>query len=178
MSDFPGHAPPLNVIVSTYDRRYGVWPLGATGTQQWTQAWHAVYVPVFVPEPTIVTKMAVQSGNPASGSFDIGVYDEAGKRLVHTGLKSVSLNTLHVEDITDTLLTPGAYYLAMMHGGGNADYQHTGPSSAPGPAMRLLYGTKVQSLGANATLPSTATFAAMTTSRVPVITCTTRIPVL
>jgi hypothetical protein len=175
MSDFPGQAPPSNVVVSTYDRRYGVWPM-STSDLAWPTANLAIYCPVLVPEPTIVTKMAVQIGSATSGNLDLGVYDEAGVRLVSTGSTAVgSASTLQVEDVTDTLLTPGTYYLAIACDNTTARFLTGGfaAQSATGYAKGLRQETSAMPLPSTATLTSTTA-----PQRAVVITCTTRIPVL
>lgn len=85
----------------------------ATGTAAWPTASMAIYVPVKVRRPVIVTKLAISNGATVSGNVDVGVYNAAGTRLVaYGGGAQAGTSTEQVFDVTDTLLTPGTYYLA------------------------------------------------------------------
>lgn len=94
--------------------------------------------------------VAVQSGN-----LDVGIYDIVGpNRLVSKGSTAVAAAGVQVVDITNTTLTPGAYFLAMC-------VDNTTASFNTYVLTALLYqaaGVQQQAVGA-VTLPDPATFA-------------------
>lgn len=177
MSDFPGFGGFSSTIISSRDRKYGPWPTGtATNNAVWTTANIARYYPVLVPEPTIVTKIAVRIGT-SSGNLDLGIYDEQGVRLVSSGSTAMAAtSTMQVIDITDTLLTPGVYYLAIAVDNTTASFNNINNSTGPLAGACSMMGIRQEASAFP--LPATATFAATTSDYLMTITCTTRIPVL
>jgi hypothetical protein len=177
MSDFPGHAGFSHTIVSTVDRKYGIWPLPSAlnvspGT--YPSSDRAFYFPVLVPEPTIVTKLSCSIGSASSGNIDLGVYDEAGTRVVSTGSTAMgSASALQVIDVTDTLLTPGAYYLAVA-----VDNTTARLSNFSGPLFASCALMGIREQNSAFPLPATATFSDVSQRFVYLLTATTRIPVI
>lgn len=153
-----------NLVISTVS----LWSLGpgiktgvATGVA-WPGANVALYVPFRVAYPVTVYKMCIGTGVTAGGNFDLGIYDEAGTKLVSTGATARSAQVDHVVDVTDTTLRPGLYYLAQACDGTNNF------------AMYNLAARYCQMLGMRKqstayTLPATATFATVDTTGVPLI---------
>ena len=45
----------------------------------------AVFVPFWVPEPVVITKMGWGNGTAVAGNIDVGISDESGNRLVSAG---------------------------------------------------------------------------------------------
>ncbi len=85
-----------------------------TTSISWPSADLSVYAPFQVGRPVVITKMAVVNGATASGNIDLGIYTADGTRLVSSGaIAQAGTSTLQVVDITDTLLGPGVYYLAL-----------------------------------------------------------------
>jgi hypothetical protein len=80
----------------------GTWPANNLG----------IYCPVWVSRQVTVYQMsyivATQSGN-----YDIGIYDNFGNRLVSSGSQTVPAAGIALRDITDTVIGPGAYFLAL-----------------------------------------------------------------
>ena len=151
--------------------------LGASRAQTASVAWPsanlAIFVPVLLGERCIAYKMVVGAGSTAAGNFDVGIYDSGGNRLVSSGATAKGASVEHVADITDTVLGPGLYYLAMAADGTN-NYSMVNPSgTSPIPLQKArLYGTL--EAASSYTLPSTATMVARTTAPVPLIAVLTR----
>ena len=124
------------------------------------------YYPFTVYEPVIAVKMTLFNGATAAGSIDIGIYDSSGHKLVSSGnTLQVGTNALQEFDITDTILYPGGYYMAVKTTDGTSTaFQASGADEAILPSVPLL----VEVTGAGGTLPATATFG-LSTSTTPVM---------
>lgn len=80
----------------------------------WPSANLAVYMPVCVQIPCIITKFFSHNGTVASGNIDIGLYTNDGCRLISTGSTAQSgTSVVQSVDVTDTLIGAGIYYIAM-----------------------------------------------------------------
>jgi hypothetical protein len=85
-----------------------------TTSTAWGTANLALYLPVILGTPATVYKMGVTNGTVINGNFDLGIYDERGVKLVSTGSTAQSgASALQTVDVTDTILLPGTYYLAL-----------------------------------------------------------------
>lgn len=163
MPDFPvSRWPPLNVITPWHPESlfnltsyYG--PTGFLAAVSGAFADELVsYYPFRLYEPAIAVKMSYLVGATASGNVDLGIYSSQGNLLVSSGLTAQgSINTLQELDITDTLLQPGVYFMAIKC------------DSASGTAFRNSFNDENilplapfyhETTGAGATLPTTATF--------------------
>jgi hypothetical protein len=82
--------------------------------QNYAAANLAVFVPFWVPEPIVITKMGWGNGAAVAGNLDAGVYDENGNLLISTGSTAqAGTSTIQVVDVMDTVLNRARYYLAM-----------------------------------------------------------------
>jgi hypothetical protein len=142
------------------------------GAAAWGVANRAIYAPVILQvAPVTVYKMAFLVGAQA-GNYDIGIYDQQGKRLVSTGSTVVPAAGIAIVDITDTTLaTPGIYYLALVC---STVTTLTIYRSAPGDVALRLTGMKTQDIGAT-TLPDPWTAVTTNaTNQLPAITAAFR----
>lgn len=81
----------------------------------WIAANVVIYVPFVIPEAAVARKMAWSNGSAVAGNVDVGIYDSAGNRLVSSGSTAQAvIGAVQVVDITDTLLSRGQYYMAMV----------------------------------------------------------------
>ena len=125
-----------------------------------------MYVPFWLPGPTLVTKLYWSAGAVA-GNADLGIYDAVGTLMASTGTTVVgNANNIQLLDITDTTLARGNYYFGFV-----ADTVVTLTILCVQPAAGIA-----QSLGcleqASVTLPlatnaSPATFAVYTRAYIP-----------
>jgi len=150
---------PLHVLnVGRFGLTIPMYAQNNLGGKTWPTANRALYWPVHIPSPFLAARaFHCQAGNN-TGNVDIGIYDINGNRLVSTGSTARgSTNVAQYIDITDTWLSPGDYYWAMV---GSSTSGQTNGVSASAPLLRAD-GCLKEDLGAT-TLPSSmnpATFA-------------------
>lgn len=93
----------LNVNTGNAFNTSGVWP----------SANRAIYVPVWLSRQVIVYQMSYIVATQA-GNYVIGLYDGNGNKLVDSGSQTVPAAGIALFNITDTIIGPGAYYLALL----------------------------------------------------------------
>lgn len=135
---------------------------GAGASAVWPAANRAIYVPFYLVERMTATKMFVSNGAAVSGNIDLGIYNAAGTRLVSSGSTAQSgTATAQVVDITDTVLEPGTYYMAL------AIDNTTATTLRNGGAAILLKGMAFAQQASAFPLPATATLAAVASAYTP-----------
>lgn len=127
----------------------------------WPAANRAIFVPFVLDVAELAQQMFWENGAVA-GTSDIGIYDELGNRLVSSGA-TTNAGTIQVANIADTSLAPGVYYLALLASTVTTQTYWSGAVNVS--ALRAA-GVRQQDVGA-ATLPATATFAALASSYLP-----------
>lgn len=164
-----------NVITSLTRDSIGVELAGITSSfsssaATWPTANKAFYLPFRLAYPVIATKMFWLNGaTVGTNAVDVGIYDQAGNRLVSIGSTTTSgASTVQTVDITDTTLNPGLYYMAMAVNGTTDTSFRTAPTA---PMSRMLGIYEQTSAFA---LPATATFAVATAAHIPFIGITTK----
>lgn len=136
----------------------------ATGSSAWPSANRAYYVPFAIPTPIIVAKLFTTNGTTASNNFDIGIYDKDGTRIVSTGSTAQSGTTaLQIVDVSDTLIGPGLFYMALAMNGTTGTHHVFGSISA---TFTQACGVYLQASAFP--LPANATYAANATTYLPV----------
>lgn len=135
----------------------------------WPTANKALYIPIRITHPCVALRMLVLNGATASGNMDVGIYDYAGTRLVSSGSTAQSGTSAFQDfDITDTLLGPGIFYLAL------ALDNTTGTIGMHTVFPRYLRAAGVQEQGTAFALPATATFATASVQVLPRMGLTVR----
>ena len=122
MSDFPVTGiPPLPTIHTWSYECLGV-PLtgmalllSAQASAVYPTANLAIYLPFGLATIIKVTKLWWYNGATLSGNVDVGIYDSAGRRLISTGstAQAGTASRIQAVDVTDTLIGPGDFYLAI-----------------------------------------------------------------
>ena len=80
----------------------------------WPTANKAFFLAWELLAPYTVRRLWVYNGAAVSGNLDVGLYSHDGTRLVSSGSTAqAGTNTLQLMDVTDVLLAPGLYYLAL-----------------------------------------------------------------
>lgn len=134
----------------------------------WPAANRALYIPFIVTEEVtayqMIFEVAVQSGN-----LDVGIYNEQATRLVSSGSTPVGGAGIQVVNITDTVLKPGVYFMAMCVDNITASFVRSSISSV---VWLNALGVQQQAVGA-VTLPDPATFANPASGYVPILAVTT-----
>lgn len=170
MPDFPVERQVNSVCISTYsEESIGVllsgMNIGSQASLVWPSANLAIFVPFTVYEPITIVKMSIINGTAVSGNVDVGIYDGGGAKLVSSGSTAqAGTSVIQTFDITDTLLKPGLYYLAL------AISNTTGTVESSGTLVAIdaeIIG--VMQMASAFALPATATFAAFAQTSVPLI---------
>lgn len=163
------YPPPNQVLISTVSREAVGEEIagqfsGVYGSNTYPAANRALAVPFSIAHPFLVRKVWWFNGTTATtDSADVGVYTEAGARIVSGGGTAIATaSALQEVDVTDTLLQPGRYWLAYSQNGTTATpYQ----STVSAVLARVLGAAQMDSAYV---LPSTFTPAAVSAANLPV----------
>jgi hypothetical protein len=139
----------------------------APTTAVWPSANLAIYVPFRVAASITVDRMWVYKGGTAAGNIDIGIYNDAGTRLVSLGSTADAGTTVIVTfDVANTTLSRGYYYLAFACSDGTATFARAAIGG------NMPFGVKQEASALP--LPATATMVdSMTTNYIPILGLTT-----
>jgi hypothetical protein len=157
---------PTQRLITSQNHRYGVgWAMNIDLTSfasaTWSGSGRAVYVPFRSDRSLVVTRMFWANGGTVTGNADVGIYNGSLTRLVSSGSTAQSgATTLQYVDITDTVLTPGSYYLAFV-ADGSTFLRHNA-------AVRHYQSAGIVEEAAALPLPATATPTALTVAAIPV----------
>lgn len=168
MPEWPGlRTPDLRAggVLSTAGLLVGYNAATQPGSTAWPAANRAIFVPIRLGYPATVYKLVIGGGTTAAGNFDVGIYDASGNKLVSSGATAKSASVEHILDITDTVIGPGLYYLALAADGTN-NYVAWVP---PAPAIQNARLLGILQAATSYTLPATVTFAACTSGYLPAI---------
>lgn len=173
MSDWPAH-PALgahNFNLSFYSEN-GPGPhmtATAQGGGAWPVANKAFFIPVRLPVPATVFQLICGTGTGTTGNFDVGIYDAGGNRLVSSGSTAkTTASSERIINVTDTVLGPGLYYLAMSTDG-VTNYLRQSVATL---GLAKLMG--VYEMTTAFALPATATFATLVTGYIPALSAVLR----
>lgn len=117
----------------------------------WPAANTAIFMPIIVQRPVTFTQIAffVQT---SSGNYDVGIYDDSMSRIVSSGSTALAGSAvILVNNITDTPVVPGYYWMAM------ALSSTTARVRVATPAIGMSRATGVLSQASALPLPATAT---------------------
>lgn len=123
----------------------------------------AVYMPISIPKAFTIARFMIANGSNITGNVDIGIYSDAGTRLLSTG-STVRANASAVQyiGVTDTVFQAGSYYLALVGSSTTGTYLRSTFSTA---LRARTFGVLEEQLGAT-TLPSSMTPVAYTRTAV------------
>lgn len=138
-----------------------------TAAAAWPSANLAIFVPVRIGYPFTAVKMFWLNGaTVGTNSVDVGIYDSQGNQLVHSGSTATSGATgIQTVSITSTTLEMGLYYMAMAVNG-TTDTSLRGGTGGIATPWALMGAYQMATAFA---LPSTATFAQMAQTTMPII---------
>lgn len=163
--------PPLNVISSFSNDSLGPsLPMtnGANSAASGVFSANRIhYYPFVLAEVAQAVKMSYIVGAVANGTADLGIYDWQKNKLVSTGPTAQgTINALQELDITDTVLLPGQYWMAIV--GSSA----TGTTFNSAAVDELAYPAFLgyAEAGGSATLPANAAFSTSVSSS-PTVHC-------
>lgn len=113
----------------------------------------AYYIPVTLRQPVVLVSLWFAESTIAGGNVDIGLYDSAGNLIVSTGSQAKGSSGVAVKfDVTDQVLAPGLYYVALAASSATATYY----ADTWGSGMGSSRGVLVEDTAFP--LPSTATW--------------------
>ncbi len=128
-----------------------------TASVAWSAANRALYVPLTIPHRFTVARFFSSNGSSVAGTMDIGLYSNAGAKLISTGPASqAGTSQIQYIDVTDQSFPPGRYYLALLASSTSTRLSITNYQNAQ--ECRIA-GALEEDVGAS-TLPSTMTPAA------------------
>lgn len=132
----------------------------------WPSANLAIFIPVEIFNPITIAKMAVNNGSTVNGSLEVGIYTPNGNKVVSSGSAAqTGVSSIQIFDITDTLLNPGLYYMAMVSDSATATFA----GWTVGSTTIVWRALGVYQQAAGFVLPTTAVFAAMAQTVIPII---------
>lgn len=135
-------------------------------TTNWPSANLAIYVPVVVPERVTVVQLGWLNGTTTTGDADVGIYAEDGTKIVSTGATARSgASAMQYVDITDTVIGPGLFYLALSNSG-------TGRIGVLTSSVNLGQCLGLAEEASASPLPASATFAAFAQTVFPFVVAT------
>lgn len=160
---------PNQHIISTWSMNaigqdiIGLAPAAAASSSTYPAANRALAFPFEIAYPFLVRKVFWFNGTTATtDSADVGVYTEAGARLVSGGGTVISgASAIQEADVTDTMLQPGRYWCAYSQNGVTATPLMLG-LAAPTPRI-----TGAAQMATAYVLPSTFTPAALASNPLP-----------
>lgn len=68
---------------------------------------------VWVPAPVVITSFTITHGSVHAGNLDMGIYDQNGNLLVHTGVVAATAGPQTVTLTAPFILPAGLYYMAL-----------------------------------------------------------------
>lgn len=74
----------------------------------------AIFVPFYLHQATLIKRLFCSNGTVVSGNVDVGIYTEDGALIVSSGsVAHAGTSDLQFFDVTDIVLGPGRYYMAI-----------------------------------------------------------------
>ncbi len=142
--------------------------LNAVTATPWVVANKAYYYPFKLYDWATVYQLMFFVGSASSGNVDIGIYDGQGNRIVSAGSTAMSAtaNTIQVINVTDTVLPPGDYFLALARDTTSGNQYATGIADELGLSQFPIYEE-----ASAFPLPATATPVKCTDNTVNIFSC-------
>ena len=144
---------------------------GTFGSQTWT-ANLAVYIPFTLARPKTIAKFFWANGGTLGGNTDVGVYSFGLTKLSSSGPTANSgVSDLQVVDVTDLVIGPGRYWLALTCDSGT---QIFGSCDSVNVSAQDCLGIKQEAAGYSSGLKASPTLSAPTVQSVPMFGFTPR----
>lgn len=138
-----------------------------TGASTWNSANQACFIPVKIGYPFATQKMFwINGATVGTNSVDVGIYDSQGNRLASSGSTTTSGASAVQSVSVSVSLKPGLYYFGFVMNG------TTDTVIVAATASNLPRAWGVYFVGTSFPLPSTATFAGGTSSKIPFVAMT------
>ena len=156
---FPG-----NLISPLTRESIGSHIVSAPASAAWPLANLAIFIPFRLEKTVLCEQLFLYNGATASGNVDVGVYDHTGRLIASSGSTAQSgTNVPQLFNVTDFLLGPGLFYIAVAFNGTTGTCFRWAPASQHiGKALGLAELTSAFALPATVTLATyTRTFVPM-----------------
>jgi hypothetical protein len=124
----------------------------------------AIYIPFNVDHEVTAKQMFWENGGVA-GTTDVGIYDGYSLARLISSTATTNAGSIQIANITDTAFGPGLFYMAWLP---STVTTQTYWSAAIVAASLRCAGVQQQAVG-SATLPATATFAAVASAFLPLV---------
>jgi hypothetical protein len=126
--------------------------INVSGT--WIAPNQALFFPIAIAHPWIVTKLWWQNGATVTGNVDCGLYTEEQNRILSTGSTAqAGPNAVQSVDVPDTVIPAGTIYFALVMSSTGTVWQNVNNGDAAGYIESAYIQTSALPL------PATATFA-------------------
>lgn len=146
------------------------WGSAGPASAAWPAANRALYIPFVLAEAVTVLKLFCVNGGTVSGNLDVGIYNNAGSRLISSGSTAqAGANAIQEFDIADTVIGPGQFYLAMAVDNVTATVARWQPIGATVLAANVLRTTGMAEQASAFPLPASATLAVVSTMYIPLV---------
>ena len=140
----------------------------AVSSAGWPTNNMALFMPFRVQHPFTARLMWTIIGTSINGSIDLGIYDYRGTRLVSSGIGTpTAINSVYRVDLTDTVLNPGRYYMAISTGLAGA-FQRSALNVQSLRAMGMVQQNSAHPL------PATAVFVKLVSAFIPTVGITSQ----
>lgn len=124
----------------------------------------AYLIPFHIEEPITVTKLFCANGATASGNVDVGIYSSSFVKLISSGSTAqAGTNVLQIFNVTDTIIGPGDFYLAIAIDNGTGTIFSQNIGTTIGNRIGLLQ------MASAFPLPATITPAAISSGTTPIV---------
>ncbi len=103
------------IIISPVTKESVAGAFGTTGwtTANWPTANKSVLCPFVIQQPITVKMLGIFNGNPVSGNWQVGIYDQGRALRISTPITAqAGINIPQAVRVPDTELLPGSYWLA------------------------------------------------------------------
>jgi len=125
----------------------------AFGSTGWPAGNRAFYYPLHIPQRFTVARFMIANGTAVAGNFDLGLYDNAGTRLVSIGATAQSgTSTTQYVGVTDQSFGPGHYYIGIVLSSTSGEVRRVTVDQY----QQRVSGVLMENLGAT-TLPASMT---------------------
>jgi hypothetical protein len=134
------------------------------GSLAWGSANRAMFMPIVLGEPCVITKFGVFNGTTVNGNIDMGIYKpdrlaQTATRIVSAGSTAQAGTSVMQEfDITDTYLDEGLYFLGLASDSATNHFIGTATNNNVNPLLQMHLYLAASSFA----LPATVTLATAT----------------
>lgn len=137
---------------------------GNFASATWPANNRAIYIPIFMPARFTVARFFVANGTAVSGTFDIGLFNYEGEKLISTGSTAqAGTSVVQYVGVTDQSFPAGNYFLGIVL---STTSGRAFNSSLGAVGDGLMMGATLEALG-SAVLPASMAPSSFTSATIP-----------